>query len=66
MIAYCLMPNHYHFLVRQDTERSLPDWYQFLFNDYVQAINKQLDRCGTLFQGRTKHILIDKEESLIH
>jgi REP element-mobilizing transposase RayT len=66
LIAYSLMPNHYHFLALQETDRPLSEWIQWLFNGYGQAMNKQLNRCGTLFQGRAKHILIDKEAYLIH
>lgn len=66
IIAYCLMPNHYHFLLRQETDQPLSVWIQWLFNGYVQAINKQLHRSGTLFQGRAKHILIDNDAYLIH
>lgn len=65
-LAYCLMPNHYHFLLRQETERPLSDWLQRLFNGYVQALNKELDRSGTLFQGRPKHVLIETDEQLVH
>ncbi len=56
LIAYCLMPNHYHFLVQQQTDRPLSDWLQNIFNGYSQAINKQERRSGTLFQGRPKNI----------
>lgn len=66
MVAYCLMPNHYHFLVRQLSDRALSQWVQMLFNGYSQAINQQLNRKGTLFQNRAKHILIDKDEYLVH
>ena len=66
LIAYCLMPNHYHFLAQQLTERPLSDWVKMLFNGYAQALNKQLKRSGTIFQGRAKHILVDKDEYLIH
>ena len=47
IIAYCLMPNHYHFLLRQLTTRPLSQWIQMLFNGYSQAINRQLVRKGT-------------------
>lgn len=36
------------------------------FNGYSQAINKQLKRHGSLFQGRVKHILVDKDAYLVH
>lgn len=66
ILAYCLMPNHYHFLVRQETERPLSDWIQMLFNGYVQAINKQRGRSGTLFEGTAQHIMVDKDAYLVH
>jgi len=66
VIAYCLMPNHYHFLLRQDGEMPLSRFIGTLFNAYVQAVNKQRGRKGTLFEGRFKHVLIDREEYLVH
>lgn len=64
IIAYCLMPNHYHFLLRQDTDEPLSKFMQVLFNSYVQALNLQQGRSGTLFEGRFKHKLVDKSEYL--
>ena len=66
VIAYCLMPNHYHFLLRQDGEVSLSKFINVVFNAYVQALNKQLGRKGTLFEGRFKHVLVDKDEYVLH
>ncbi|MFQ6677588.1 MAG: transposase [Fidelibacterota bacterium] len=66
VIAYCLMPNHYHFLAQQITGMKFSKWLRKIFNGYSQAINKQKNRTGTLFEGRPKHILIDKEEYLDH
>ncbi len=51
VIAYCLMPNHYHFLFRQETETLLSKFMQVLFNAYVQALNIQQGRTGTLFES---------------
>jgi REP element-mobilizing transposase RayT len=65
VIAYCLMPNHYHFLFRQDTDQPLSRFMQVLFNAYVQGLNLQQDRTGTLFEGRFKHKLVDHWEYLI-
>lgn len=65
IIAYCLMPNHYHFLLQQLSDRNVSDWIKSLFIGYVQAVNIQQNRSGTLFEGRAQHILIDKEEYLL-
>ncbi len=66
LIAYCLMPNHYHFLLRQDSEIPLSKFINVLFNAYVQAVNIQQGRKGTLFEGRFKHVVVDRWEYLIH
>jgi len=65
IIAYCFMPNHYHFLLRQDTEEPLSKLMSVLFNAYVQALNVQQERRGTLFEGRFRHKCVDKWEYLI-
>jgi REP element-mobilizing transposase RayT len=41
VIAYCLMPNHYHFLLRPEEDGCLSLFIQRLFNSYTQAFNKQ-------------------------
>jgi putative transposase len=66
LIAYCLMPNHYHFLLRQESAIPLTKFISSTFISYVQALNKQIRRTGPLFEGRFKHKLVDKEEYIIH
>jgi REP element-mobilizing transposase RayT len=66
IIAYCLMPNHYHFLLKQKGDTPLSRFINVLFNAYVQAVNRQQERIGTLFEKRFRHVCIKKEEYLIH
>ena len=66
VIAYCLMPNHYHFLLRQDKEHTISDLMQKTFNSYSKAFNKMYNRSGTLFEGPFKSIHVDKDNYLIH
>ena len=66
VIAYCLMPNHYHFLLRQETDVPLSRFINVLFNAYVQAVNRQQGRKGTLFEGRFRLVWVDREEYLVH
>lgn len=66
MIAYCLMPNHYHFLLRPEEDGRLSPFIQRLFNSYTQAFNKQQDRNGTLFESRMKSILVDTDQYALH
>lgn len=64
VIAYCLMPNHYHFLLRQNTQRPLSVFMQRVFNRYVKAFNKAYKRTGTLFEGPYKSIHVKDENYL--
>ncbi|MDO9577874.1 MAG: transposase [Candidatus Cloacimonadales bacterium] len=66
IIAFCLMPNHYHFLLRQDSEKPISDWLKVLFSGYVLAVNSQQNRTGKLFEGKPKKRIIDRIEYLQH
>ena len=58
LIAYCLMPNHYHFLIHQNGDLPAGKLPQRLFNSYSKAYNKRYDHSGTLFAGpyRARHV----------
>jgi putative transposase len=66
IIAYCLMPNHYHLLARQDDNIRISKLIKVVFNAYVQGVNKQIGRQGTLFEARPKHVHVDKDEYILH
>jgi putative transposase len=66
VVAFCLMPNHYHLLIRQEGAVPADHRLGVVFNAYVQALNKQIGRTGALFEGRFKSIHIDKNEYLVH
>jgi len=66
VIAYCLMPNHYHLLLRQEADEALSRLMGVLFNAYVQAVIRQQGRRGPLFEGRFRHAHVDREEYLVH
>jgi len=66
LLAYALMPNHYHLILKQTEANILPEFMKSLANNYVGYFNKRYDRVGTLFQGRYKAILIEDDDYLIH
>jgi REP element-mobilizing transposase RayT len=65
VLAYCLMPNHYHFLV-QCNGGNLSEAMQLLSLAYTKGINKRFNRVGSLFQGRFQAILVDSDDYLVH
>jgi len=64
VLAYCLMPNHYHLLLKQNSEKPLNKCVQFIFNSYSKAINKMYKKSGTLFEGKFKSVEVDEGEVL--
>jgi REP element-mobilizing transposase RayT len=62
VVAYCLMPNHYHFLLRQEGDQPLSGFLCTLFNAYVQAVNRQWGRRGPLFEGRFRYVRVDRDD----
>ena len=54
IVSYCLMPNHYHLILRQKDNGKIGDFLRTTFNAYTQAINKRYHHSGTLFQCRCK------------
>jgi putative transposase len=66
MLAYCLMPTHYHFVLRQDGDEPISRFVQRLFGAYTQAYNRQKGRSGPLFEGRFRHVRVDRDEYAVH
>ncbi|NJO48682.1 MAG: transposase [Leptolyngbyaceae cyanobacterium RM2_2_4] len=64
VVAYCLMPNHYHLLVYLQTDE-LSEAISSLSLSYTKAINKRFNRVGSLFQGRFQRILVTQTEHLV-
>ncbi len=66
LIAYCLMPNHFHLLIRQNDADSIKRFMGSLMTRYSMYFNKKYDRVGSLFQGRYKAVMITDEGYLLH
>ncbi len=65
IVAYCLMPNHYHLLLRLLAD-DLSTPMQGLSLSYTKAVNLHYGRVGALFQGRFKAVRVDRDEYLLH
>jgi len=66
IIAYCLNPNHYHFILKQLKERGIEKFMHRLGTSYSKYFNIKNGRNGTLFQGPFKDIHIDSNEYLLY
>lgn len=66
ILAYCLMPTHYHLLVYLRIDDLSKCIMQPFSLSYTKAVNKQQGRVGPLFQGRFQVAWVDKDEYLLH
>jgi len=66
ILAYCLMPNHFHFLLRQLTDKGISKYLGNLQNSYTRYFNTRNERDGSLFLDQFKAKLITTDEQLIH
>ncbi len=66
LIAYCLMKNHYHMLIRQENENAMDQFMNSLWTRYTMYFNKKYKRVGPLFQDVYKAVLVQSDEQLIH
>ncbi len=63
--AYCLLPNHFHFLIRIKEGIPKPSQaFSNMFNAYSKAFNKEHKRVGSLFQRPFKRIKVTEENYL--
>jgi putative transposase len=65
IIVYCLNPNHYHLILKQNSEKGIERFMHKLSTGYTNYFNKKNKRSGALFQGRFKAIHIDSNEYLL-
>ncbi len=63
--AYVLMTNHVHLLMTPDDSEGISRVMQSIGRRYVQYINKEYQRCGTLWESRHKASLVDAEQYLL-
>lgn len=66
ILAFCLMPNHYHLLLRQLQNKGITKFMKKLDTGYAMYFNKINKRVGPLFQGIFKAVLIDKQAQFYH
>ena len=65
-IAYCVNPNHFHFILRQIADRGIEKFMHRLGTGYTMYFNNKNKRSGSLFQGKFKAVHVDSNEYLLH
>src|SRR3990167_1140118 len=50
LLAYCLMPNHFHFFLKQKNPNSMDKFIQSIGTRYSMYVNRKYKRVGSLYQ----------------
>ena len=66
VLAFCLMPNHYHLLLSPRTEHGISQFMQKVNMGYSKYFNQKYERKGTLFQGRYKQVSVSDDTHFLH
>ena len=66
ILAFCMMPNHYHLMLRQVSENGITEFMRKIGTGYTNYFNKKYERVGSLFQGRYKMMLMKNEGRYIN
>lgn len=66
IIAWCLMPSHYHLLLRERNKGGITKFMRRLGTGYTMYVNKKYERSGHIFEGAFKTRYIDRDDYLLH
>lgn len=65
LISYCLMPNHFHLIFKQNTEIPISKLISRVCTSYSKYFNKKYDKVGHLFQDQFKQVNISDNNYLL-
>lgn len=66
LLCFCLMPNHFHLLLKQLEENGISNFLSKVTNSYTKYFNTKYKRVGPLFQGSFKAVRVESDEQLSH
>jgi putative transposase len=65
LFAFCLMPNHFHFVVEPENSLALSRFMQWLMTSHVRRYHQHYESSGHVWQGRFKSFPIQRDAHLI-
>ncbi len=66
LLAYCLMPNHFHLLIKQKSSKSIDKFMNSLGVRYTIYFNRKYKRVGALCQDVYKAVLVENDPQLLY
>jgi putative transposase len=64
LIAYCLMPNHFHLVLRPHGDGDLSRWMHWLLTTHMRRYLRHYHHTGHVWQGRFKAFPVQDDEHL--
>ena len=66
VIAYCIMPTHIHFILKETKKYGIETFIRLILNSYSKYFNLKHKRKGPLWEARFANILIENDEQFLH
>lgn len=66
VVNYSLMPNHFHFTLKQEMDGGIRDFVRRLTSSFAHYYNKKYNTSGPVFTGNFKAVRVEDEEQLVH
>lgn len=66
IIAYILMPTHFHLILKQLDDSGISHYMARVLNSYARYFNTKYKRKGPLFEGKFKNILVRDDDQILH
>jgi putative transposase len=66
VICYCIMPNHFHFTLKQEIDGGISKFISQFVNSYTRYFNTKNKRIGQLFLDRFRNVLIETDSQALH
>ncbi len=66
ILGFCLMPNHYHLLLRPKSDGGISEFMKRMNGGYTLYFNEKHTRSGSLFQGKYKYVRISSDAHFNH
>lgn len=66
LLAYCLMPNHFHFFIKQKSAGTIDKFMNSLATRYTMFFNRKYRRVGSLYQDVYKAVIVTNEKQFLY
>lgn len=66
LVSFCLMPNHFHLVLKEVEERGISTYMQRILNAYGKYYNTKYQKSGHVFQGPYRSVLVQDDRHIQH